>query len=81
MKEGVSQLTVIDEHGQILASRMLFGYPHTKVAPIHIAMDSVTGRTIKMSATTLPNTTFSLAVRDAGSQISEWNQTPPHGCC
>lgn len=74
MKEGVSQLTVIDEHGQILASRMLFGYPHTKVAPIHIAMDSVTGRTIKMSATTLPNTTFSLAVRDAGSQISEWNQ-------
>lgn len=74
MKEGVSQLTVIDEHGQILASRMLFGYPHTKVAPIHIAMDSVTGRAIKMSATTLPNTTFSLAVRDAGSQISEWNQ-------
>lgn len=62
MKEGVTQLTVIDEHGQILATRMLFVYPRTKIAPINL------------SAKTLPHTTFSLAVRDAGDQISGWDQ-------
>lgn len=74
MKEGVSQLTVIDEHGQILATRMLFVYPRTKIAPISLSVDSVAGRIVKLSAQTLPNTTFSLAVRDAGDQISGWDQ-------
>ena len=74
MKEGVSQLTVIDEHGQILASRMLFVYPHTKMAPINLSVDSVEGRIVRLSAQTLPNTTFSLAVRDAGNQVSGWDQ-------
>ncbi len=74
MKEGVSQLTIIDEHGQILATRMLFVYPHTKIAPISISVDSVNGRIVTLSAKTLPNTTFSLAVRDAGDQISGWDQ-------
>ena len=74
MKEGVSQVTIIDSHGQILASRMLFIYPRTKVSPINISVDSVKGRTVSMSATTLPNTTFSLAVRDAANQISGWDQ-------
>ncbi len=74
MKEGVTQLTVIDEHGQILATRMLFVYPRTKIAPINLSVDSVNGRIINMSAKTLPHTTFSLAVRDAGNQISGWDQ-------
>ncbi len=74
MKEGVSQLTVIDGHGQILATRMLFVYPHTKMVPINLSVDSVKGRIVNMSATSLPNTTFSLAVRDAGNQISGWDQ-------
>ncbi len=74
MKDGVSQLTIIDEHGQILATRMLFVYPHTKIAPISISVDSVNGRIVTLSAKTLPNTTFSLAVRDAGDQISGWDQ-------
>lgn len=74
MKEGVSQLTVIDEHGQILATRMLFVYPRTKIAPISLSVDSVNGRIVNLSAKTLPHTTFSLAVRDAGDQISGWDQ-------
>ncbi len=74
MKEGVSQLTVIDGHGQILATRMLFVYPRTKAATVSLSVDSVKGRIVNMSATTLPNTTFSLAVQDAGSQVSGWDQ-------
>ncbi len=74
MKEGVSQLTVIDEHGQILATRMLFVYPRTKVASISLAVDSVKGRIVNMTAKTLPNTSFSLAVRDAADQVSGWDQ-------
>lgn len=74
MKEGVTQLTVIDEHGQILATRMMFVYPLTKIAPISLSVDSVNGRIVNLSAKTLPHTTFSLAVRDAGNQISGWDQ-------
>lgn len=70
MKEGVSQLTIIDGHGRILASRMLFVFPHTHVAPITVKVDSVAGRIITMSATTVPNTTFSMAVRDAGDDTN-----------
>lgn len=74
MKEGVSQLTVIDEHGRILASRMLFVFPRSKVSPISMKVDSVKGRTIMMTATAKPNTTFSVSVRDANDQVSGFNE-------
>ena len=76
MRDGVNQLTVIDSHGRILASRLLWVYPRQSLHPISVTSNDTTqrmGRTIKMQIETRPNTTFSMAICDAGTQTGGWN--------
>ena len=76
MRDGVNQLTVIDEHGRILASRLLWVYPRESVHPINVTSTDTlmhSGRRVKMDIDAQPNTTFSMAITDAGTQTGVWN--------
>ena len=76
MRDGVNQLTVIDEHGRILASRLLWVYPRESVHPISVTTTDTlmrSGRQVKMEIDARPNTTFSMAITDAGTQTGGWN--------
>ena len=75
MRDGVNQLTVIDEHGRILASRLLWVCRRESVHPISVTTTDTlmrSGRQVKMEIDARPNTTFSMAITDADTQT---------GCC
>lgn len=73
MADGVSQIAVINDRGDILAERMLFVFPEPTADTLHI--DAVTrtlspcGR-IELTAQTTPGAEFSLAVRDQAATAS-----------
>lgn len=74
LKEGVNQITLFDTEGQILADRMVFIYPHNKIANIRISSSPNAQlkpcKKAELTAETIPNTTFSLAIRDADTQTN-----------
>lgn len=74
LAEGVSQLTVINGRGDILATRMLFVYPHTAMAPVSVDEASLKGRQLNVRLKTLPGAKLSVAVRDADTQSGDWQQ-------
>ncbi len=77
LADGVNCVTVFSVSGAILAERLFFVYPRRRISPIDIKIenqamapyDSVT----IVAHTQLPNTTFSLAVRDADTQLQGTN--------
>lgn len=71
MAEGVSQIAVISDRGQIMAERMLFVFPDTPKDSLNIDALTRTLRPcgkIELTARTTPGATFSLAVRDQATQ-------------
>ena len=73
---GVNQIAVIDSQGEILASRMVFVYPHDDMYGIAFTVrDSIIGKKIRLMADGTPNTTFSLSVTDAEAQTGGWNES------
>ena len=76
MREGVNQVTVIDNQGRILAHRMVFVYPHSPIDTIHVKPTNtrtLTGGKEVMEIQARPNTTFSMAITDATTQTGGWN--------
>lgn len=73
LADGVNSVTVFSTSGTILAERMFFVYPHKRIQPIGIKVENRTLApydTVTIAAhTTMPNTTFSIAVRDADTQV------------
>lgn len=70
---GVNQIAVIDKHGEILASRMVFVYPSNDMSEISFQIpDTTLSRNIKLVARTVPNSCFSMSVTDASSQTGGW---------
>ena len=72
----MNQIAVIDSQGEILASRMVFVYPHDDMYGIAFTVrDSIIGKKIRLMADGTPNTTFSLSVTDAEAQTGGWNES------
>ena len=73
LADGVNSVTVFSTSGTILAERMFFVYPRKRIQPIGIKVENRTLApydTVTIAAhTTMPNTTFSIAVRDADTQV------------
>ena len=73
MNGGVNQLALVDGAGRLLARRLVFVYPHGLTDSITVTSStpyiSPCGK-ITLDARTAPNTTFSLSVRDAGSDAN-----------
>lgn len=73
LADGVNSVTVFSTSGTILAERMFFVYPRKRIQPIGIKVESLTLApydTVTIAAhTKMPNTTFSIAVRDADTQV------------
>ena len=75
MKEGVNQMTVFNNNGQVLADRLFFIYPKPSVT------DTITFQAesawlkpcgkVTLNVQTLPNATFSFSAMDAGSMTNE----------
>lgn len=75
MRDGVNQLTVIDEQGRILSHRMVFVYPKHPIDSIKVIptnTKTLTGKKEVLEVQTPPNTTFSLAITDATTQTGGW---------
>ena len=72
MHDGVNRISIINADGQVLADRMVFVYPREKAEGITVRTTS--GLTpygkVAMTATALPETTFSLSVRDAATEVN-----------
>ena len=72
MHDGVNRISIINADGQVLADRMVFVYPREKAEGITVRTTS--GLTpygkVAMTATALPETTFSLSVRDAAAEVN-----------
>lgn len=68
LREGVNQLTVITPQGEIVASRMVFVYPHA--AQQYAVVDSVqtVADTAVLHLQTAPGSVLSVSVRDAMRQ-------------
>ena len=76
MREGVNQITVIDNLGRILAHRMVFVYPHNPIDTIHVKPTNtrtLMGGKEVMEIQARPNTTFSMAITDATTQTGGWS--------
>lgn len=74
MKDGVSQFTVFDSNGQILADRLFFIYPST-CAEDTIVFTNKTPRIkpcgeVRLEADALPNSTFSFTAIDAANMTN-----------
>lgn len=77
LHDGVNELYLFDAEGQVLANRMVFVYPNRMVECIKAELDDeyiAPYQRMDMTLTTLPNTTFSLAVRDADAQTGGTSQ-------
>ena len=75
LPDGVNRLSILSAEGDVLADRLFFVYPKSNAA---ITLSSDIGRLrpygkVAMTATTLPETTFSLSVRDAATEINGSN--------
>ena len=75
LSDGVNRLSIISAEGDVLADRLFFVYPKSNAA---ITLSSDIDRLrpygkVAMTATTLPETTFSLSVRDAATEINGSN--------
>ncbi|MBO5823678.1 MAG: hypothetical protein J6Q93_01810, partial [Prevotella sp.] len=72
MHDGVNRISIINADGQVLADRMVFVYPREKAEGITVR--TTNGLTpygkVAMTATALPETTFSLSVRDAATEVN-----------
>ena len=72
MHDGVNRISIINADGQVLADRMVFVYPREKAEEITVR--TTNGLTpygkVAMTATALPETTFSLSVRDAATEVN-----------
>jgi hypothetical protein len=74
---GVNQITVFDETGRVFADRMFFVYHPEEQDSIHIDLTNTylaPCKKVKMTAHTLPNTTFSLSVMDAETTTNGYGQ-------
>jgi hypothetical protein len=74
---GVNQITVFDETGRIYADRMFFIYHPEEQDSIRIDLANTylaPCKKVKMTAHTLPNTTFSLSVMDAETTTNGYGQ-------
>ncbi len=75
LHEGVNRLSIISADGAVLADRLFFVYPKYN-APMTMSSDIDRLRPygkVAMTATALPETTFSLSVRDAATEINGSN--------
>ena len=74
MHDGVNRISIINADGQVLADRMVFVYPREKDKGIAIETNGLMpyGK-VAMTATALPETTFSLSVRDAATEVNGSN--------
>ena len=75
LSDGVNRLSILSAEGDVLADRLFFVYPKSNAA---ITLSSDIDRLrhygkVAMTATTLPETTFSLSVRDAATEINGSN--------
>ena len=72
LPEGVNRLSIISADGGVLADRLFFVYPKYN-APMTMSSDIDRLRPygkVAMTATALPETTFSLSVRDAATEVN-----------
>jgi hypothetical protein len=77
MEAGVNQLTLFDGEGNVCADRLVFIYPHDTISTITLTTSSSTispYRKIDLTATALPNTTFSMSVRDVSTETNGYGQ-------
>ena len=75
--EGVNQITLIDTEGNVLAERLVFNFPGKAPSPISVTPENdVLSQYCRISlrAKAEPGASFSLAVRDYGSQFNGWQQ-------
>ena len=71
MTEGVNQITLINDRGEVVAERMVFVYPHKDVDTIGISGSALSpcGKVV-IEAQTRPKTTFSIAIRDYDNEVN-----------
>ena len=78
LREGVNQVTIIDEQGKILAHRMIFIFPRKPIPAIDITpktTKTLVGQKNVIEISTLPNTSFSMSITDATTQTGGRQQT------
>ena len=71
MTEGVNQIALINDRGEVVAERMVFVYPHKDVDTIGISGSALSpcGK-VTIEARTKPKTTFSIAIRDYDHEVN-----------
>ncbi len=71
MTEGVNQIALINDRGEVVAERMVFVYPHKDVDTIGISGSALSpcGKVV-IEAQTRPKTTFSIAIRDYDHEVN-----------
>lgn len=77
ISEGVHQISLIDAEGNVLAERLVFSFPRKAPSPINVTLENeILSQYCRISlrAKTEPGASFSLAVRDYGSQFNGWQQ-------
>ena len=71
MTEGVNQIALINDRGEVVAERMVFVYPHKDVDTIGISGSALSpcGKVV-IEAQIRPRTTFSIAIRDYDHEVN-----------
>ncbi len=71
MTEGVNQIALINDRGEVVAERVVFVYPHKDVDTIGISGSALSpcGK-VTIEARTKPKTTFSIAIRDYDHEVN-----------
>ena len=71
MTEGVNQIALINDRGEVVAERMVFVYPHKDVDTIGISGSELSpcGKVV-IEAQIRPRTTFSIAIRDYDHEVN-----------
>ena len=71
MTEGVNQIALINDRGEVVAERMVFVYPHSGIDTIGISGSALSpcGKVV-IEAQTRPRTTFSIAIRDYDHEVN-----------
>lgn len=71
-RSGVNQIAVVNEYGEILASRMVFVFPKNNDISklLFQPIDTISGNNIKLKAHGKANACFSLSISDASTQTN-----------
>ena len=77
LESGVNQITLMDDEGHVVADRLFFNYPHDQSDTISVTSSTANlspCKKVSLDMNTLPQTSFSLSVRDVATETNGYNQ-------